>query len=232
VAPVPLMILEAGEADGVLFVTRIVALRPPAASGLNVTVIVQDPPTGMATVQLFVCEKSPGFDPPMATPLIWSGAVPLGRFSTVNDLVALEAPIIVDGNTRLSGETKIFGTAGAVVPERGTAAAGALLMMFKSPANVPAAVGDHFRVTVQFAPAASVAGQSLVCEKLESPDTDILLMANELNPMLEIVIMEVVFWPGEIEAKVTEFFESVNTGSAGAGTDPVAANDVNPSDNV
>ena len=83
-APVPLTIFVAGELPGVLLATRTVALRPPAASGVNVTVTEHDPPIGIVAVQLFVCEKSFGFDPPIVTPVTCSGAVAVARFVTVN----------------------------------------------------------------------------------------------------------------------------------------------------
>ncbi len=84
IAPVPLTILDAGEFPGALFVTRMAALRPPAASGVNVTLIEHDPPAGIAAVQVFVSEKSFGFDPPIVTPVTCRGAVAVARFVTVN----------------------------------------------------------------------------------------------------------------------------------------------------
>lgn len=51
------------------------AVRPPRASGVKVMLIVQESPTAMGEVQLFVCEKSPGFEPAQVKPETVSGAV-------------------------------------------------------------------------------------------------------------------------------------------------------------
>ncbi len=138
------------------------------------------------------------------------------------------AAMIVDGNVRLLGETEICGTAGAVVPERETAADVALLLIFRVPVKVPAEVGAQCRSTSQAVPGARLAVQVLVWEKLASPDTEILLMTSGPKPMLDRAMVPPVVWPGEIDRKVMEFAESVSTGSVGTGTEPVTASENTP----
>ena len=78
-------------------------------------------------------------------------------------------------------------------------------------------------VTVHIVPGARLAAQPLVWEKLGSPDMEILLMTSGLKPVLERLMVDAVVWPARIVEKVTEFAESVRTGSIGAGTEPVTA---------
>ena len=58
------------------------AARLPRACGVNVMVIEQKAPAAMGALQLFVCEKSPGFEPMNVTPETVSGAVALSLFSS------------------------------------------------------------------------------------------------------------------------------------------------------
>lgn len=70
-----------------------VAVRLPAADGVNVTDTVHDAPTGRETGlegHVFVCVKSAAFAPVGATLPIDKGAVP--EFVTVTDFTALVDP--------------------------------------------------------------------------------------------------------------------------------------------
>jgi hypothetical protein len=60
-----------------LSVTERLACRELAAVGLKITLIVQLVASASALPQLFVCEKSPGFDPVMAMLVIVKVALPV-----------------------------------------------------------------------------------------------------------------------------------------------------------
>jgi hypothetical protein len=53
------------------------ALLGPRAVGVNVTLIVQDPPAPTEEPQVFVWLKSTAFVPVIAIPLMFSGAPPV-----------------------------------------------------------------------------------------------------------------------------------------------------------
>jgi hypothetical protein len=129
----------------------------------------------------------------------------------------------VDGNVKLSGETKGEDTAGAVVPVSETLAAGTLLSMLRVPVKVPAVVGAHVRFTVQVAPGARVVRQLLACVKLGSPVMEMVLMINGPKPELEMPTEEAMLCPGEIDPNAMEFDERVREGAVGAGAAPVTA---------
>jgi hypothetical protein len=67
-------------------------MRLPPAVGVNVTLIVHEPPTSTLDAHVLVSEKSPGSDPLMLMFDMTSGAVPL--FVTVTFCGLLEVPTI------------------------------------------------------------------------------------------------------------------------------------------
>ena len=75
-APVPISGIVCG-LPLALSVTDSAALRPPAAVGLKVILIVQLAPAARLEPQLFVCAKSPLFVPVSAMPLIERLAFPV-----------------------------------------------------------------------------------------------------------------------------------------------------------
>src|ERR1700722_19379615 len=74
------------------------AARLPSACGVKVRLIKQEDPIGMLDVQLFISEKSPGFEPAKVMPEAMRGAVPSGKFSSVTGRV-LDAPKAVSGRS-------------------------------------------------------------------------------------------------------------------------------------
>src|ERR1700723_2193734 len=125
------------------------AVRLPSACGVKVRLIKQDDPTGILDVQLFVSEKSPGFEPAKVMPETMSGAVPSGKFSRVTGR-GLDAPKAVSGSSscwlgRICGSGEGFRDAAEMV----TVSVGALLSRVSIPSNIPAEVGTKLIVTLQ-----------------------------------------------------------------------------------
>lgn len=85
--PVPLKLMVWG-LPLALSVMDTDALRAPVADGVNFAAIVQLVPA-VTLLQLFVCEKSPGFVPVSATLVMFKAAVPVLR------IVSFCAPLLL-----------------------------------------------------------------------------------------------------------------------------------------
>jgi hypothetical protein len=110
VAPLPVSELLSVSPFGPLIVTA--PARPPTACGENVSVMEHDEPAGIgAAVQVFVCEKSPGFEPPMAIDVTTSDSVAFGPFCSWT-VRGEEEPRAVSGNKIGTGATRIGSGAG------------------------------------------------------------------------------------------------------------------------
>src|SRR5712664_774647 len=141
-----------------LLVTVRVAVRDPAAVGVNVTVTAQDPPTAML-VQLLVWLKSPV----TATPDTVAAAVP--ELVTVTVCVEALDPTTVPAKDRLPGAAFSTGPGAMPVPDKLTVLVTPPALTVRVPVRVPVAVGENLTLTVQEPFAAIDEPQVLVCEK-------------------------------------------------------------------
>jgi hypothetical protein len=142
------------------------AVRAPDAVGLNVTLIVQFAFAASDAGHVFVCAKSPRLVPVTVTPEIVNAAVPV--FVTVIACAGLVVFSACDANVKLVGANVTTGVlAAAPVPVSGTNCGlpAALSAKLTFALRAPVAVGVNVTLTVQFAFAASEAGQALVCAK-------------------------------------------------------------------
>src|SRR5262245_21022195 len=141
-----------------------VAVRAPAAVGVNVTEIVQLAPAASVaglSGQLLSWAKSPALAPASPMLEITSGARP--EFVNVTLCAALVVPTSWLPKPRLVGDRL---TAGVVpVPLSGTVCGlpTALSLMLTLAVRLPAADGVKVTEIVQLAPTASVPGQVFVC---------------------------------------------------------------------
>jgi hypothetical protein len=94
-------------------VTRRLALRDPATAGVKITLIVQFDPIAREELQLFVCEKSPGFVPVIAMLVMFRAAVPV--FDSVTARAVLGLPTVTEPNETEVGENCTTGANGAEV---------------------------------------------------------------------------------------------------------------------
>lgn len=104
VTPVPVSCAPTSAPLGPLMLS--VAARPPKACGVKITVTEHDDPAGAGDVQVFICEKSPGFEPPSVIEDTVMGPVALAPFSSVK-VNGDEDPVAVSGNKIGEGATKI-----------------------------------------------------------------------------------------------------------------------------
>jgi hypothetical protein len=180
VAPVPLSSEPTKFPLGPLTFT--VAARPPTTCGVKVMVMEHDDPAGIgADMQVFVCEKSPGFEPPMVTDDTTSDAVAFAPFCSWM-VKGEEEPVAVSGNRIGVGATRIGsavgGGAATDVADIESVRVEALVSMVSVPVKVPAAVGAKFTIAEQFPPDATGDAQLLVTERLGSPVTAMLVIAS------------------------------------------------------
>jgi len=146
------------------------ATRLPAAVGLNVTLIVQLAPPATLAPHVFVCEKSPAFVPAIAMLVIDNGPPVL---LSVIPCATLELPTDWLPKLKLLTERLTEGGAFEPVPDSPTECGlpGALSAIVTAPVRFPAALGVKVTLIVQFAPAATLDPQVLLCAK--SPDATI-----------------------------------------------------------
>src|SRR5436309_1419154 len=143
----------------------IVPAREPAASGVNVTSIVQLAATARAGPrQLLVCAKS--LESGIWIALTVSGCVPV--FVSVTDCAPDVAPRIWLPKASDVGEGVAGGGGGAApVPDSATVSGvpDASSVIESDAVRVPTADGVNVTVAVQLAPTAKVPGQLFVCPK-------------------------------------------------------------------
>jgi hypothetical protein len=180
VAPVPVSVLVSVNPFGPL--TTIAPARPPTACGENVRVMEHDEPAGIgAAVQVSVCEKSPGFEPPISIDVTTSDSVALGPFCSWM-ISGEEEPRAVSGNKIGVGATRIGSGAGgggaSDVPEIASVRVAALVSMVSVPVKVPTVVGAKFTTSGQDPPGAIGDVHVSATEKLGSPVTAMLLIVS------------------------------------------------------
>ena len=148
-----------------LSVTVILAVRCPTACGWNVTEMVQVALTAKVVALQPVVVKSPGFGPPKAAVVIVSAAVPV--LVTVMVIGGDVLPTMVEGNVKDVGASVMAGVGVPPVPDSGTACGlpVALSVTLSCAENVVLLGAVKVMLNVQFAPAASDAGQLSVSEK-------------------------------------------------------------------
>jgi len=156
--PVP----ASGSTCGLLVPVSVRAMdagRAPAALGENVTEMVQVAPAARLVLQVFVCEKSPGFDPPRTMLVVLTDTFSL--FVTVTTLTALLVPTLTCPKARLAG---IKPTGSTPVPRSVTICGllGALSVMVIDPLWAPVAVGAKVTTIEHCEFAARVAPQLLI----------------------------------------------------------------------
>jgi hypothetical protein len=173
VTPVPVSEPPAKLPSGPLMLS--VAARAPRACGAKVTVIEQDDPTAMgADRQLFVCEKSPGFEPAMEIEETVMGPVPVEPFWSVK-VSGDDEPVAVSGKRIGFGAIRTgsgFGVGGATdVAEIENVRVPTLETIVSVPVKVPIDVGVKFNPAMQEPPDATVEVQLLAATRLGSPVT-------------------------------------------------------------
>ena len=165
-----------------------VALRAPAAPGLNVTEMVQVPPIAMVPGHVVdVAVKSVAFVPETLNAVTASATVPILSF-TVMICAALTTPTAVDAKVSVEGVTVAAG-APTPVPVRATDCgdAAALSVTVSDVESAPTAVGEKTSVMAQLAPAAIGETQLLVCVKLPAGEIAMLVKVSGSVPGLESV---------------------------------------------
>jgi len=197
--PVPFRVTLWGEFDA-LSVIAIEPLRLPAASGENVTVMVQLAGEGPSVVgQLLVCAKSP-----VAAPTV-SGVDPVPVFFTVTVLPALVVPTACAANVNVAGVSVITTVAAFPVPVRLTICGelDALSVIEIEPVRVPVAVGVNVTVMVQLAgEGPRVVGQLLVCAK--SPVAGAMVSGVDAVPVFfTVTVLPALVVPTVCDANVS-----------------------------
>ena len=127
-----------------------IAVRWPAPSGENVTLIVHEAFGANGPLQvLLVKVKSPGFTPLNATEEMCRAAMP--ALVTVIGCAGLVAPCAVDAKVRLAGVSVTAGSGATPVPVSGIACGlpGALSATVRDACRGPAAVGEKTMLIVQ-----------------------------------------------------------------------------------
>ena len=141
--------------------TVTVAARLPAATGENVTEIVHVAFTASVaglSGHVFVCAKSPGFAPPIATLEIVNGAVP--EFLNVTDCAPLTVPVVQVPNARVVGVSVTAGAVPVPLTPSVWGVPGALSATETLAVRLPVALGENVTETVHVPPAARLAGAS------------------------------------------------------------------------
>jgi hypothetical protein len=162
------------------------AAKDPLAAGLNVTLTVQLAPAATLAPQLLLCAKSPGFAPVSVMLLMLKAALPV--LLSVKVWAELVVPTAWLPKARVVGERLATGFVLAPVPER-VAVWGlpvALSVRVTEAAKDPLAAGMNVTLTVQLAPAATLAPQLLLCAKSPgfAPVSVMLLMLKAALPVL------------------------------------------------
>lgn len=158
--PVPVSATDSGLFDALL-VTVSVPVAEPEAVGVNVTETVQLAPAARVLPQVLVCANGPV----VATAEMSAVAPP--PLVTVVVCAALVEPTVVLPNVSSAGDADSDGVAGVVpvpVSETVSGLFDALLVTVRVPVWVPDAVAPYSTEKVQFAPAARLLPQVLVCE--------------------------------------------------------------------
>jgi hypothetical protein len=146
-----------------LSATLTAAVKEPLAAGVKVTLIVQLPPAATLVPQLLLCEKSLGFAPASARPVMLSAALPV--LLRVMVWEGLTTPTGSFPKLRLLGERPTPGL--APVPDRAIVCGLPLALSATLTAAVkePLAAGVKVTLIVQLPPAATLAPQLLLCAK-------------------------------------------------------------------
>lgn len=165
------------------------AVRVPVAVGLKMTLIVQLAPAATLAPQVLVCEKSPLFVPVMMIPEPLKVRVAFPVLDNVTFCAALVVPTGWLVKVTLDEDSP---TTGAIpVPDNETLCGLplALSVMLTLAVRLPVAVGLKMTLMEQFAPAATLAPQVLVCEKspLFVPVMAMLEMVSVAVPVLDSV---------------------------------------------
>ena len=188
VAPVPLSVVPTSAPLGPL--TVIVAARPPTTCGENVRVMEHDDPAGIgADMQVSVCEKSPGFEPPMVIDDTTSGPVACVPFCSWI-VKREEEPVALSGN-RIGLEPLRMGSGaggGGVtdVADMANVRGARFVSIVSVPVKVPAAVGVKFTTAKQLPVCATGDVHVFVVERLGSPVTLMLVIVSGPYPTLLI----------------------------------------------
>jgi hypothetical protein len=165
------------------------ALRAPVADGVKVTLIMQFAPAATLVPQLLVCAKLVGFVPVREMLVIVKAAVPV--FDNVTGLAALVVFVVWFPNANEVGEKLTAGVEATPVPVRATVCGlpVALSATDSDALRAPVAAGLKVTLMVQFAPAAKLVPQVLVCAKSAGfvPVNEMLLIANAAVPVFESV---------------------------------------------
>jgi hypothetical protein len=133
------------------------AVRDPAAAGLNVTLIAQLAPAATDVPQLLAAVKSPAFVPVTAT--LEKDKVALPVLVNVTGWLALAVPTLWLAKVRLVVERLTTGA--EPVPARLTDCVPALPVITRLAVRDPAAAGSNETLIVQLAPAETGAPQPL-----------------------------------------------------------------------
>lgn len=199
-----------------LLATETAPVRTPAAVGLKVTAMVQDPPAATEAPQELDCAKSPEAE--MA--LMARGPLPVLESTTV--FAVEDFPTSTGSNARLSGESETPDVTVAPVPDSATPCGlpAALLATESEPDLAPDAVGVKVTLIVHDEPAAIEEPQPLAAK---SPEADIPEIASGLLP----VLARVTNCAGDVEPSSRDAKESEpgDSDTAGASTTPVPVND-------
>src|ERR1700733_2023596 len=193
-----------------------IAVRVPAACGLNVTVITQFALKATVAPQVFVCVKSPGFGP--ASAMLEMCNVPVPELVSVNPCEAPVLPTIANGNVKLPGTSVTAGVGFRPSPLSTTMCGlpAALSVMFSDAARSPTACGVNVMLNEQLAPELRVAAQLFVCEKSVgfAPAIEIVSMVSVAKPELVRVIGVEALWPMSVLLKANVIGENVTAGAA------------------
>lgn len=159
-----------------------VPVRAPLARGVNVTPIEHDAPAPSAEPHVVVLAKSAAFAPVIPMFAMLRSAVPM--FVTVTVLVALVWPTCTLPKDRLAG--KSLTTVPVPVSDTVWGLPDALSVIVSDAARVPWARGLNVTLIVQFAPAATLDPQLLVCEKSAgfAPAMVMLVILSVAEPVL------------------------------------------------
>jgi len=210
--PVPVSATLCGLPEALL-ATETNPVRAPSAVGLNVTLMVQEPPAATVAPQELVCAKSP--DAEMA--LRASGPVPV--FDRVMIFVADDCPTSRLSKATASGASDTPEVSARPVPERATLCEvpGALLATDTDPIRLPTSVGVKVTPKVQVPPAGTEDPQAL--DTAKSPVAVMPEIDRAALPVFDSVTLcaaEVV--PSSRDVKSRRAAESE---TAGASTTPV-----------
>jgi len=192
--PVPEITADCGE-PAALSVTEMVAVKPAAAVGVKLTVMVQLAPAASDVLQVLVSPKLLALVPVTAMLVIVRGALP-GLESVIVSGVAGVLTVVLEKVSGF-GLNTACGTSGTVAVPLTTADCGepvALSATEIAALRPPAEAGVKLTVIVQLAPAASELPQLFDCLKLLAfaPVTEMLVIVSAAVPGFDSVIGKAV----------------------------------------